>query len=319
MNLARIPIFIFSCLLFLCQNSTAQEVNYRQQMRNLVIEISENAKAKNENFLVIPQNGIELILSESKNPALNYLKAIDAVGQEDLFYGYPEFNQPTPKPDITYLLKHLEIAKNQGKEVLVTDYCSTSQKVANSFCLNKKNEFISFAATRRELDEIPDYAIFNENKADINHISEAKNFLYLLNYANYPGKKDLIAEIAFTNYDLIIIDLFFNKEAFTAEEIKKLKKKKNGGDRLVIAYMSIGEAEEYRYYWKDSWNKNPPTWLAEENPYWSGNFKVKYWHPEWKGHIYRNKDAYLKKIVNLGFDGVYLDIIDAYQYFEASK
>ncbi|WP_176132713.1 endo alpha-1,4 polygalactosaminidase [Salegentibacter holothuriorum] len=286
-------------------------------MRNLVIEISEKAKAENANFLVIPQNGIELILNNAKLPALDYLKAIDAVGQEDLFYGYPEFNKPTPGPDNIYLQKHLAIAKNHGKEVLVTDYCDTPAKISHSYNLNKVKDFISFTAIRRELDIIPNHPIFNENEADINHISKAKNFLYLLNYADYLSKEDLIAEIAFTNYDLIILDLFFHKETFTAEEIQKLKKKQNGGERLVIAYMSIGEAEEYRYYWQDSWNKKSPNWLVEENPHWSGNFKVKYWNRDWKELIYRNKNSYLNKIVNAGFDGVYLDIIDAFQYFEA--
>jgi len=89
-----------------------------------------------------------------------------------------------------------------------------------------------------------------------------------------------------------------------------------GGKRLVIAYMSIGEAEEYRYYWKDEWESDPPSWLKEENRDWEGNYKVEYWDPDWQGIIYGSTDAYLDKIVDKGFDGVYLDIIDAFEYFE---
>jgi len=32
--------------------------------------------------------------------------------------------------------------------------------------------------------------------------------------------------------------------------------------------------------------------------------------------IYGNNNSYLKKILDAGFDGVYLDIIDAFEYFE---
>jgi len=56
--------------------------------------------------------------------------------------------------------------------------------------------------------------------------------------------------------------------------------------------------------------------LEEENPNWEGNYKVRYWEPEWQDIIYGNDSSYLKKILDAGFDGVYLDIIDAFEYFE---
>jgi len=99
-----------------------------------------------------------------------------------------------------------------------------------------------------------------------------------------------------------------------AEE--QLKKKANGGKRLVICYMSIGEAEDYRYYWNADWVNNPPEWLDGENPDWPGNYKVKYWHTDWQNIIYGNNSSYLKKILDAGFDGVYLDIIEAFEYYE---
>ena len=56
--------------------------------------------------------------------------------------------------------------------------------------------------------------------------------------------------------------------------------------------------------------------MDAENPNWAGNFKVKYWNTEWQNIIYGNDNSYLKKILNAGFDGVYLDIIDAFEYYE---
>ena len=86
----------------------------------------------------------------------------------------------------------------------------------------------------------------------------------------------------------------------------------------MISYMSIGEAEDYRSYWKEEWEKfkTSPTWLYQENKRWRGNYKVFYWMTSWKSIIYGNDDSYLTSILNVGFDGVYLDIIDAYEYYE---
>ena len=80
--------------------------------------------------------------------------------------------------------------------------------------------------------------------------------------------------------------------------------------------MSIGEAEDYRYYWESDWDNNPPEWIAFENADWPGNYVVKYWNKDWQNIIFGNKNSYLKKILDAGFDGVYLDIIDAFEYFE---
>ena len=80
--------------------------------------------------------------------------------------------------------------------------------------------------------------------------------------------------------------------------------------------MSIGEAEDYRFYWDTAWESNEPEWLEGENPDWPGNYKVQYWEPDWQAIIFGGPDAYLDIIIAAGFDGVYLDIIDAFEYFE---
>jgi cysteinyl-tRNA synthetase len=63
----------------------------------------------------------------SGQPHTDYLKAIDANGQEDLFYGYDNDDQATSSIDNNYLRELLNIL-NAGKTILVTDYCSTQSK-----------------------------------------------------------------------------------------------------------------------------------------------------------------------------------------------
>jgi cysteinyl-tRNA synthetase, unknown class len=295
--------------------------DYKQKMRTFVQEISKYAKSIDNEFIIIPQNGPELVTvdgNEDGAPQTEYLSAIDGVGREDLFYGFDNDNVATLTAESDYMIAFLDICEQNGVEVLTTDYCWDHSKMDDSYSKNNTKAYISFAAPDRELNLIPDYPAtpYNENSNDINTLHDAKNFLYLLNSENYTSKQEFITAINGTNYDVIIMDLLFNESGFTSTEINQLKLKNNGGKRLVIAYMSIGEAENYRYYWNDSWTVGSPSWIEAENPDWAGNFKVRYWESEWQTIVYGNNDSYLKKIIDAGFNGVYLDIIDAFEYFE---
>jgi cysteinyl-tRNA synthetase len=297
------------------------EINYRQQMRDFVIGISIYSKQKNPDFIIIPQNGQELLTSggEPDDPiAQDYSSAIDGVGREDLFFGYDDANVATEEEDTEYLSSLLDIVRDNGVVVMVTDYCWTTSYVDASYRENADRDYISFAADSRDLDTIPDYPAepFNVNSNDIQSLSDAENFLYIINPEESGSKKEFLESLQETDYDVILIDLFFYDMPLTSDDIASLKTKPNGGSRLVIAYMSIGESESYRYYWDESWNAGSPEWLEAENPNWEGNYKVRYWDSEWQSLIYGNEDAYLDMIIDVGFDGVYLDIIDAFEYFE---
>ena len=294
---------------------------YRQYMREFVEGLSAYAKTKKSSFIIIPQNGQELVTEngeEDGSPDNSYLQAIDGVGREDLFYGYDDDNQATPGDERDYMLAFLNVCKNNNVKVLVTDYCWTQSKMDDSYMQNNNRGFISFAAPDRELRKIPDFPAvpYHMNSDNITSLSVAKNFLYLLNPEEFLSKQDFLNALNETNYDVLIIDYFFDDEEYTNQEIAALKHKKNGCTRLVISYLSIGEAEDYRYYWNDSWYSNPPSWLKGENPDWEGNYKVAYWETGWQNIIFGNSNAYLDKIIARGFDGAYLDIIDAFEYFE---
>ena len=323
----KAKVYFLVGILFLISCSDDEEtpdygdVDFRQEMRDFVIGISQYAKAEDADFVIIPQNGQELVSlngEEDGSPSTTYLSAIDGVGREDLFYGYDDDNVATPESEKDYMVSFLDICENNDVEVLTTDYCWTESKMDDSYAKNTAKGYISFAAPDRELNVIPDYPAtpFNVNSNDISSLSEAKNFLYLLNPDAFATKQAFIDALSETNYDAIIIDCFFDEVLLTASEVTQLKVKKNGGSRLVISYMSIGEAEDYRFYWQTAWNSTKPEWIEAENPDWEGNYKVRYWETDWQNIIYGNTAAYLDKILSSGFDGVYLDIIDAFEYFE---
>ena len=136
--------------------------------------------------------------------------------------------------------------------------------------------------------------------------AQVNDFLYQLQDVD-------LADIGRTAYDLVIIDYSSDggeDGEFSREQIGALRNS-TGGPKIVLAYMSIGEAEDYRFYWRREWQERRPPWLAEENPSWPGNYKVQYWQSDWQSIIFQ----YADRLLDAGFEGVYLDIIDAYEYF----
>ena len=55
---------------------------------------------------------------------------------------------------------------------------------------------------------------------------------------------------------------------YSDSDVARLRKKPDGKPRLVLAYLSVGEAEDYRAYWKKGWKEKPPAWLGPESPVW---------------------------------------------------
>lgn len=115
--------------------------------------------------------------------------------------------------------------------------------------------------------------------------------------------------IAKSRHDLVVIDYEQDGHgSFSASQIKLMKAK---GAHKLVSYVSIGEAEDYRDYWKKGWATKKPAWLERENPDWDGNYKVRYWHPDWQKLTLDR----IREVAKAGYDGAYLDIVDAYEYF----
>ncbi len=129
--------------------------------------------------------------------------------------------------------------------------------------------------------------------------------------------------IAASPYDMVVIDYTrdgTSEAVFTPAELEAMKKKPDGGRRIVLSYLSIGEAENYRYYWKWYWGWFfgwfAPSWRDRQNKEWRGNYAVRYWDPGWQEIIVTGKDSYLDRIIWAGFDGVWLDKVDEFEFFE---
>lgn len=323
-------LIVLSAFLYACKSSIdpglIRSQIYRSEMRIFIQRISDYAKSVNPEFIVITQNGLELLTENAKpngEVVRGYVNKLDGVGQEHVFYGVDGYEIPTSTDYRNYLLGFLELAESRNLKVLVTDYCAEPSLVNDSFSENKNRNFISYSAPGDDfdLDEIPEYPQipFDENPTDIGKLMDSKNFLYLINSSSFKNKSSFLTAFQNLNYDLLIIDPFYSGRLLTKTDIQSLQTKGNGGKRLVIAYLNIGAAEEFRYYWQKNWEIGNPSWIAGRysDPRYSNEFWVKYWEKDWQDIIFGKNSSYLKKILDSGFNGVYLDNIEAYHYFES--
>ncbi len=148
--------------------------------------------------------------------------------------------------------------------------------------------------------------------------SAQSSFAYVLQADSLAKTKSAtIEKLAACNRDWIILDAAFNIDTpWERADLDAIRRGQPG--RKTIAYLSIGEAEDYRPYWRKEWGTGKkltaaaPKWLGQENPDWKGNYRVHYWHPEWQQLMLTAVDDVMAR----GFDGVYLDIVDGFETFE---
>lgn len=138
------------------------------------------------------------------------------------------------------------------------------------------------------------------------------------------------AVLAASSFDLIVSD--FSRDGtganrFTPAEVVSIQSGP-GGPSVAVAYLSIGEASEFRDHWVPAWTSNglasgnltgaAPGWLGPNNPDWPESRKVRYWDSDWQNEIFNAAGTgWLDQIVAQGFDAAYLDIVDAYHFWGA--
>lgn len=129
------------------------------------------------------------------------------------------------------------------------------------------------------------------------------------------------AALAKHDFDVLVVDAGDGAGAWglSQREVARLKRKRDGTRRLVLAYMNIGEAEDYRYYWKPGWAKQPPDWMGSANCRWKGDHRVRHWAAEWQAILFGTRSSYFGRLMEIGYDGVYLDRVDIYTHWQPAR
>ena len=293
-------------------------------MIDLTEQLGSYARERHPGFLLVgngPVGLLEVTKDNSEENVARLVRALDGILMESRFYdGYEEDGDTPERNDgdlDEYLTAMLRKPLMAGKAVFTLDYVK-GKRIHEVEELGAEQGYVAEAGDRL-LDVIPENPPMNENADDVTQLKQVKNFLFLLNPEHFHTRDAYINALAATNYDLLVVDLYYGDRPLTPAETARLKVKANGGKRLLLSYMSVGEAADYRPYWKAEWNTERPHWLAAPNPEWPGSYKARYWSKEWHDILYGSPEAYLDMIMAAGFDGAFLDVMDAWQYFKENK
>ncbi|MGH6815178.1 MAG: endo alpha-1,4 polygalactosaminidase [Hyphomicrobiaceae bacterium] len=146
-----------------------------------------------------------------------------------------------------------------------------------------------------------------------------------------------VTQAAGSGLDLIVVD----PSSLEPKVLEALRRKPNGDRRVVCAYLSVGEAEEVRWYWRREWvapsaaaqldtpapaaaggripKPTAPSWLASTHRDWRGHYRVRFWDAGWQALIFGTPEAALDRILAAGFGCVYLDRADVYALFQKER
>lgn len=147
-----------------------------------------------------------------------------------------------------------------------------------------------------------------------NPLGKVDFWAYQIDALDIPESIDSLCD---SHYDLLVIDqqrsLKGSEGHATAADVARIRNSRNsrGENKIVVCYIDVGQAESYRYYWQAGWETGNPEWLLDSDPDgWNSSYGVKFWSPEWKTIM----KHYIGRIIDDGYDGIYLDWLMIYDF-----
>ncbi|MEQ9448201.1 MAG: alpha-1,4-polygalactosaminidase, partial [Rhodospirillaceae bacterium] len=251
--------------------------NYREYVREIVEELSDYARSRDPNFLVITRPGFDLLtwsqrefdLAEVKRypdvyvspaaiipvgmPMRRYIQAIDGLVLDG------QFCEPLRVPQA-----ELRRMMTTGLRFLSVEHCRDAATASAGLRAAINTGVVAHIDLARadDFDAIPTVRPVPENAGNVEALSAARNTLFSTGSRTFGSKREWLGALQSTNYDVLVVDAFYNgNEALTRDQVHQLKFKQMGARRLVLARMNIGYADDRRYYWQREWQIGAPTWI----------------------------------------------------------
>ena len=197
--------------------------------------------------------------------------------------------------------------------------------------------FLSSGCNDDGFDDYQDIICENYSVAPSNPLADIQFFGYQIQDIS---DEDRLQELIDSKYDLLVVeptrtDVTGNADFDTKSAVAALKASKNHegtSGKMVIAYIDIGEVEDWRWYWRwsqvewqagenrpDDW----PDYIVKPDPDgWTGNYPVAYWDEAWKDIViygenttnpYGEYNSIIDEVLIDGFDGIYLDWVEGFE------
>jgi cysteinyl-tRNA synthetase len=178
----------------------------------------------------------------------------------------------------------------------------------------------------------------SQTEDNILALNEIQFWAYQIQGLSENGAVDLLVN---SRYDLLVVeptrtdwssdDKLFDTRAMV-DRIKSSTAHDGIHRKLIVAYIDIGEAEDWRWYWtwSQEWEPGDPRpvdWpdfiLTHDPDGWEGNYPVAYWNLHWKDIIiygnnqnsspYGDYNSVIDETIRDGFDGIYLDWVEGFE------
>ncbi len=301
--------------------------NFRAGLRETVETLSDYGKGRSRSFAIVIRQGLGLLIH---SPWEAKLQALVAEGNEAVRLTpagtlMRRFNQSIDgvvldgqfcSDPVTASAGYMDLIRDSALVGFVVDHCGSTEAARNAYVAARKAGLLPHVdGGDGPVGRIPAGAPFGENSDNVTSLAKARNVLVVDRNDAYATKQDWLIALRRTNHDVLVIDPFHrDREPVTNAEVADLKTKHLGSRRLVLARLHVSEASDTRWYWKRDWKPGEPVWLGEELPDRPGVHAVQYWHPAWRALI---GEAFAG-LMELGFDGVMLEGMEAYQPLEDS-
>ena len=363
--------------------------NYREEWRQIIMELAKYAKGRNPKFVILLRDGQELLVKGQREvdwdkvrdptnvnfdkrlplgaPFRTFLRSIDGVVFDQLYCGDAGVDKPMddmirarkdeddrilrdrlagieePGPSIELgpysadpkvemarsqdlqhradiaerrarLMRGLAVLKGERKTILSIENCPSQAMADNAWKWGVRDHVATFAAVNdAALDQLPKGHPLHENAQPVDNASKIQSWLPMASGIHYGGKDEWVSALMLTSYDAIMIDVAWRAtELITKADVAKLKYKNLGAPRMILAEMPMGRAYDWRWYWNKDWVAGNPAFLFAVDQRCPGVFVTDPLSPQWKEIL----GKYLAGIVDLGFDGIIMDDLDTYLWFE---
>lgn len=130
----------------------------------------------------------------------------------------------------------------------------------------------------------------------ISPLNDVQRWFILL---SYDSTENYVSDSQIVPYDMAILDPDNHPLLFGVSD-----------EVILIAYVSFGEAENYRSYWNKIENAS---WVLGENVYWQGNYYVDVRELAWRKVII---EEVIPNIIEQGFKGIMMDTLDTAAFLE---
>lgn len=207
----------------------------------------------------------------------------------------------------------LDTMRSEGRPILSVENCANDGEVRAALAHGQRDHVVTFAAVDDAmLDRRPvGHAPF-ENSRPVTGLPDLRNWLPMLRGERFGDRAHWMMALQDTNFDAVLVDVALRgSDLLVKSDIAGLKYKALGAPRLVLADLPIGRAFDTRWYWQKGWGAGNPSFLyaVDKEP---GAFITDLQDPQWKEIL----GKYIAGIVDLGFDGVVIDDLDTYRWYE---